>query len=58
VCEGFSGSLPKSIKKGDQHTYFHLSGYNASLKTIEIDSWGMRTYIGRWINPFDIKGAF
>ncbi|MEA3491709.1 MAG: DUF4178 domain-containing protein [Campylobacterota bacterium] len=55
-CEGFSGSLPMIITQGQKHKYLHLSGYNASLKTIEVDPSGIRTYIGRWIDPFDIKG--
>ncbi len=57
VCEGFSGSLPRVVKKGQQYQYIHLSGYHAQLKTIEIDSSGMLTYLGKWISPFDIKGA-
>jgi len=57
VCEGFSGSLPRRTVKGEEHQYIHLSGYHARLKTIEIDPSGMRTYLGKWISPFDIKGA-
>ena len=54
TCEGFSGSLPTSIIEGEEHKYIHLSGYEAQLKTLELDTAGMRTYIGKWINPFDI----
>ena len=57
VCEGFSGSLPRIVTKGEEYQYTHLSGYHARFKTIEIDPSGMRTYLGKWISPFDIKGA-
>lgn len=55
TCEGFSGTLPWNIRVGESYRYFHLSGYHAQLKTIEIDASGMRTYQGKWISPFDIK---
>ena len=29
VCEGFSGSLPRRVAKGEEHQYMHLSGYHA-----------------------------
>lgn len=54
TCEGFSGSLPKVITVGHKHKYFHLSGYNATLKTVEISSEGMETFVGKWISPFEI----
>lgn len=54
-CEGFFGTLPHRITIGQKHRYIHLSGYEAKLKTLEVDTTGMRTYVGRWINPFDIK---
>jgi hypothetical protein len=55
TCEGFSGTLPWNIHRGESYRYFHLSGYHAQLRTIEIDRSGMKTYQGKWINPFDIK---
>ncbi|SFV49948.1 hypothetical protein MNB_SV-6-1069 [hydrothermal vent metagenome] len=54
-CEGFSGSLPRGIIEGQEHKYIHLSGSGVLLKTLELDTAGMRTYVGRWIDPFDIK---
>lgn len=57
-CEGFTGSLPERITIGQKHKYIHLSGYKAKLKTLEVDATGMRTYIGKWINPFDIKEGY
>lgn len=58
TCEGFAGSLPTNIIEGAEHKYIHLSGYKAQLKTLELDTAGLRTYIGKWINPFDIKEGF
>jgi len=57
-CEGFAGSLPHRIIIGQTHRYIHLSGYKATLKTLEVDTTGMRTYRGKWINPFDIKDGY
>jgi len=54
-CVGFSGSLPYEIVEGQKHNYIQLSGYDASIKTIEVDPSGVRTYIGKWIDPFAIK---
>jgi len=57
VCEGFIGLLPKTITIGQKHKYLHLSGYHAQLKTLEVDPSGMHTYIGKWLNPFEIAEA-
>jgi len=57
-CVGFSGSLPFIVTVGQKHKYIHLSGYKASLKTLEVDPTGMRTYIGTWIDIFDIKAVW
>jgi len=56
VCEGFLGSLPREVIKGQTHRYIHLSGYSGQIKTLEADITGMHTYIGKWLSPFDIKG--
>lgn len=57
VCEGFIGLLPKTITIGQEHTYLHLSGYHAQLKTLELHTSRMQSYIGKWLNTFDIREA-
>jgi len=54
-CEGFAGSLPYHITIGQTHKYLHLSGYEAKLKTLELDASGMRSYEGEWIDSMDIR---
>jgi len=54
-CVGFGGSLPYEVIEGQKHNYIQFDGYDASIKTLEVDPSGLRTYIGRWIDPFDIK---
>jgi len=58
TCEGFTGSLPKNIYKGDSYLYVHLSGLKAQLKTIEVTANGVEVYLGKWISPFDIKEIY
>jgi len=54
TCEGFSGSLPKTVVKGSTYKYAHLSGEKAALRTLETGEDGIETYEGKWISPFDI----
>lgn len=54
TCEGFEGSLPKKVLKGNQYRYVHLSGKDAALQTLEFGEDGVEVYLGRWISPFDI----
>ncbi len=58
TCEGFSGALPKVVKKGSQYHYLHLSGKDGKLQTIEKVDNNLETYIGEWISPFDIGKVF
>ena len=58
TCEGFVGSLPKLVKKGDSYRYMHLSGANALMRTLEVSDTGVETYEGVWISPFDIGKVF
>lgn len=59
VCEGFVGSLPKRVKKGDTYRYMHLSGANALLRTLEIaDDYSIESFEGLWISPFDIGKVY
>lgn len=55
ICEGFEGSLPKSVEIGSTHKYIHLSSHDAMLRTIEIHPKGIEVYQGRWISPFDLE---
>ncbi len=55
VCEGFRGMLPKLVTVGQKHKYINLSGNSARLKSIEIDPLGMESYVGNWIDSFDIE---
>jgi len=58
TCEGFSGSLPKVVKKGSQYEYVHLTGKDGELQTIEKVNQKLQTYQGKWLSPFDIGKIF
>jgi len=53
-CEGFAGSLPKTIVVGSSYAYAHLSGKDAKLRTLEMLEGKLEVYEGKWISPFDI----
>lgn len=58
TCEGFEGSLPKSITPGSTYNYAHLSGKNAKLRTLELTEGKLEAYEGKWLSPFDIGKVF
>ena len=58
TCEGFSGTLPKRIEIGSSYAYAHLSGKNATLRTLEFTDNGLEIYEGFWLSPFDIQKIF
>ena len=53
-CEGFAGSLPKTIVIDRTYAYAHLSGKDAKLRTLELVDGKLEAYEGKWISPFDI----
>lgn len=56
VCEGFRGELPEIIEIGEQFDYVHLSAQDAALMTLEyISPHQINAYLGKWIDPFEIK---
>lgn len=55
VCDGFVGSLPFIINKGDSYKYAHLSGKNAQLRTLEKRDNKIYIFDGIWIDSFKIE---
>jgi len=55
ICDGFVGSLPFVINRGDTHRYAHLSGKSASLKTLEMRDGKVYVYSGYWVDNFKIE---
>lgn len=56
VCEGFRGELPEIIEHNEEFDYAHLSGPNKELMTLEyFDDDNIYAYLGKWVDPFDIK---
>ncbi len=55
VCDGFEGSLPWEVRIGETYRYLQLTDETTRLRTIEIDTGGIRSFTGRWIDPFAIE---
>lgn len=56
TCEGFRGELPEVIEIGEQFDYVHLSAKDAALMTLEyISPHQINAYLGKWVDPFEIK---
>ncbi|PID50065.1 MAG: hypothetical protein CR991_03325 [Proteobacteria bacterium] len=55
-CEGFRGELPEIIEWGERFAYAHLSGEHSELLTLEYPLNGkVQAYLGKWVDPFEIK---
>ncbi|MEZ5479329.1 MAG: DUF4178 domain-containing protein [Thiolinea sp.] len=55
-CEGFRGELPELITQGEQFDYAHLSGPEAALLTLEYTAdASVQAYLGKWVDPFEIR---
>ncbi|MEO1491091.1 MAG: DUF4178 domain-containing protein [Pseudomonadota bacterium] len=55
VCEAIRGELPEPLRVGDTYTYWHLSGQNGRLITIEEEDGEAVATEGHWLDPFKIK---
>ena len=54
-CEGFEGEIPDLILPGKKYRYAHLSKSDGSMMTVEFDEEGAYLFIGKWIDPYEIK---
>lgn len=54
---GVQGELPEAIQVGDRYAYFHLSGRDGRLYTLEVDRGRTACHRGRWMSPFEIEVA-
>lgn len=55
TCVAVRGSLPEVLGVGDRYLYWHLSGPQARLITLEYDEEGFAATEGLWIDPFEIE---
>lgn len=56
TCVGFRGELPEIINVGESYDFAHLSGMNGELLTLEFpEDQAVRSYIGKWLDPYLIK---
>lgn len=58
TCVGFEGELPLRIHIGKVHYYLHLSKGGGNLVTVEFTDKIDETFIGKWIDPLDIKKVY
>ena len=59
TCEAVRGEIPEAISPGDQFDYWHLSGPNGALITLEAEGDVVTATRGAWIDPYriDVKRA-
>lgn len=55
TCVGFEGELPERFAVGEGFTYFHLSGREGQLYTLEFTKGPPDCHRGRWLDPFEMQ---
>ncbi|MEZ5668104.1 MAG: DUF4178 domain-containing protein [Alphaproteobacteria bacterium] len=54
VCRAVRGEIPEAIAPGDRFAYWHLSGADGALVTLEAEGAEVTATRGRWLNPYAI----
>jgi len=57
ICLGFEGELPELVEVGEVHHYADLSRTDGRMMTVEIFNKTKKLYRGRWLDPYEIRGA-
>ena len=57
TCEAVRGELPELLRPGDRFRYWHLSGPQSRLVTIELQDGEQTGHEGRWLDPFAIEAV-
>lgn len=55
TCEGVRGEFPDAIRPGERYLYWHLTGPNGRLVTIEEQDGEIEAHEGHWVDPFEIE---
>ncbi len=55
VCEAVRGEFPELMRPGATYDYWHLSGVDGRLITVEVEGDEIDLHEGRWLDPFEIQ---
>ena len=55
TCEAVRGEIPEAISPGDSFDYWHLSGRDGTLVTIEAEKDVVSATRGEWVNPYEVE---
>jgi len=56
-CEALRGEFPEELRVGDTYQYWHLSGPDARLLTLEYSDGEVSATEGSWIDPYILRST-
>lgn len=55
ICQAVRGEIPELLSPGDEFDYWHLSGPEGALITLEMEGDEITASSGAWINPYEVS---